>query len=193
MLSLIFHTFHSFLGDVIKLKLKCHRKKTPVFDVDTYAAGYPGQNNVSEPEVRHLRKKPFLEAMDDRRELAICGADDKRNAICYQTSHSAMYQKARAVARLLLNGTHACTGWLVSGSNLLFTNEHCISSLGTVQNTDFEFMGEEPTCTTVPGDGSWFSNRGDIHDGTDLIAVDASWDYALVQLDTSRNPAATYG
>jgi len=37
------------------------------------------------------------------------------------------------------------------------------------------------------------SNRGDIHDGTDLITFSATWDYALVQLDSSRNPAATYG
>ena len=52
------YTLHSFAGDVVKLVLKCHgTTKTPVFDVDTYAAGYPGQNNNgSEPGARNLQK-----------------------------------------------------------------------------------------------------------------------------------------
>jgi len=180
-------------GDVVKLVLKCP-SKTAVFDVDTYAAGNPGLNDFgSDVGERNLRKTSFLEAMNDRKLLSICGADDKRNAICYQNSHSALYDKARAVARLLINGNSACTGWLVSGTNQLFTNEHCISSQNAATNTDYEFMGEEPNCSNTPGDGSWMSNRGDIHDGETLLTFNAAWDYALIQLDSSRNPAAMYG
>jgi len=177
-------------GDVTKLVLKCCGKtpgKKPFFEVDEYAAGYPVQNNsAAEPGARNLRRTSFLEAMNDQERLSICGTDDKRDAICYKNSHPALYEKARAVARLLMNGTGLCTGWLVSGSNLLFTNEHCISSQNTVLNTDFEFMREASFC----GGGA---QPGDVHDGTALLAVDASWDYALIQLDSSRNPAATYG
>eukprot|EP00957_Ditylum_brightwellii_P166308 12661182-Ditylum_brightwellii.AAC.1 len=69
------------------------------------------------------------------------------------------YNKAKAVARLYINGSSVCTGWLVSGTSLLFTNERCIASLPGVQNTDFEFMGEEDICTNIPGDGGGLSNQ----------------------------------
>mmetsp|Transcript_25965 Transcript_25965/g.33087 ORF Transcript_25965/g.33087 Transcript_25965/m.33087 type:complete len:694 (+) Transcript_25965:46-2127(+) len=187
---------HHVNGDTMVLTLHCDSEMaSPVFEVDDYVAGYPN-NGVGQS--RHLRSsaashppdEDFLQAIGHR-DLSICGADDKRNAICYKSSHPTEYTKAKAVARLYINGSGACTGWLVSESSLLFTNEHCIASLFDVQNTDFEFMGEEDICTTTPGDGSWMSNRGPIFDGSVLVAANESWDYALIQLD--GNPAATYG
>ena len=71
---------------------------------------------------------------------AICGIDDKENAICYETSHPVEYDHARAVARLLINGSSLCTGWLASSNNHLLTNEHCISSAASALNTDLSRM-----------------------------------------------------
>mmetsp|Transcript_16205 Transcript_16205/g.21736 ORF Transcript_16205/g.21736 Transcript_16205/m.21736 type:complete len:307 (-) Transcript_16205:156-1076(-) len=187
---------HHVNGDTMVLTLHCDSEMaSPVFEVDDYVAGYPN-NGVGQS--RHLRSsaashppdEDFLQAIGHR-DLSICDADDKRNAICYKESHPTEYTKAKAVARLYINGSGACTGWLVSGTSLLFTNQHCIASLADVQNTDFEFMGEEDICTTTPGDGGWMNNRGPIFDGSVLVAVNESWDYALIQLD--GNPAATYG
>ena len=36
------------------------------------------------------------------------------------------YVRAKAVARLLIGGTSACTGWLIGSEGHLLTNEHCI-------------------------------------------------------------------
>jgi V8-like Glu-specific endopeptidase len=187
---------HHINGDTMVLTLNCNSQRaSATFEIDDYVAGYPSNGAVR--KTRHLRNSAALHPPDNflqavgHRDLSICGADDKRNAICYKDTHPIEYTKARAVARLYINGSGACTGWLVSESNLLFTNEHCIDSLSDVQNTDFEFMGEEDVCTTTPGDGSWMSNRGVIYDGSALVTVNASWDYALIQL--VGNPASIYG
>ena len=174
----------------MKITLTCvddESKSKSSFHINEYVAGYPmvGASN-SEGTSPATESMFFYES--------ICGVDDKRNAICYQTSFPTIYDKARAVARLYINGSGACTGWLVSDSNLLFTNEHCIDSTSDVLNTDFEFMGEESVCNpSTPGsaDGGWMSHRGVIFDGLELLALSATWDYALIQLD--GNPAATYG
>ena len=201
---------HHVNGDTMKLSLSCddeEDKEFALFEIDQFAAGFPLNNNNPEvqPYERHLRSRTkersfeeekmssFLKAIDEERKLSICGKDDKRNAICYKNSEPTIYNKAKAVARLLINGRFACTGWLVSNGSLLFTNEHCIDSLSDVQNTDFEFMGEESNCAIGSSDGSWFSSRNHagIYDGTALLKVSATWDYALVQL--SRDPASKYG
>jgi len=120
---------------------------------------------------------------------AICGADDKENAVCYETSHPVEYDKARAVARLLINGSGLCTGWLVSPSSHLVTNEHCISSASAALNTDYEFMAQAPNC----GDGNCqLCHAGDVFSGATFLQDSASLDYALVQIN-SGDPASLYG
>jgi len=162
-------------GDVIKLKVTCRNGESATFEVDEYAAGYPED---TEKKIE-----------DDNGVLSICGDDDKRNAVCYKDSHSDLYTKGMAVARLLINGNSLCTGWLVYGSNLLMTNEHCISSQSSAQNTDYEFMHENEDCLSTGCQNC----AGDIHEGTALLAVSAPWDYALIQLDPTSNPGAMYG
>jgi len=120
---------------------------------------------------------------------AICGVDDKDNAICYETSHPVEYDHARAVARLLINGSSLCTGWLASSNNHLLTNEHCISSAASALNTDYEFMAEAPNCTDSNCQLCW---PGTVFSGATFIQDNANLDYCLVQID-SGNPAATYG
>lgn len=120
---------------------------------------------------------------------AICGTDDKENAVCYQGSNPTEYGRARAVARLLIQGSSLCTGWLASANNHLVTNEHCITTASAALNTDYEFAAEAPNCNDANCQLCW---PGVVFSGATFIQDSAALDYALVQI-TSGNPAATYG
>jgi len=130
------------------------------------------------------------EALEVPGAMSICGTDDKSNAVCFKDSHATIYGKARAVGRLVIRGTSLCTAWLVSGSNLVFTNEHCIGDDFTAKNSNIEFMREEPNCG-VNGD----PRGGEVFDISGSLKINASWDFALIQIDTSdgRDAAAKYG
>ncbi|HEV2853812.1 MAG TPA: DUF4082 domain-containing protein [Thermoanaerobaculia bacterium] len=121
---------------------------------------------------------------------AICGVDDSNWAKCYQSSEPLIYSKSRAVARLLIAGTSACTGWLLGSQGHVITNQHCIGSSTDAANTNFEFMAEGATCSTSCN--SWFGCPGTVVATTStLIKSDAPRDYALVKLPS--NPTGTYG
>ncbi|MEM1179129.1 MAG: serine protease [Acidobacteriota bacterium] len=119
---------------------------------------------------------------------ALCGADDKENAQCYSDSHPEIYSQSRAVARLLINGSGLCTGWLVGSEGHLFTNNHCMSSQNSAMNTNYEF-GAEGTCgqncPQLQCDGIIETTTGT------MIQTSAALDYTLVQL--SVNLTDTYG
>jgi hypothetical protein len=120
---------------------------------------------------------------------AIIGSDDSEWAPCYEASHTDVYDKSRAVARLLINGSGLCTGWLVGNEGHLMTNDHCISSQGQASNTNYEFMAEGGSCATncwqLQCPGTIVTTSGT------LIGNSYNYDYALVLL--SVNPAGTYG
>ena len=122
---------------------------------------------------------------------AICGTDDKENAICYETSQAAKYEKSKAVARLLIGGTRLCTGWLVSAENHLLTNHHCIENVYpyTAENTDYEFMAEAPDCALT---NCKLCYPGDVYSGGTLVRSSSNLDYTLVRI-TSGSPASQYG
>ncbi|WP_238540023.1 trypsin-like serine peptidase [Corallococcus macrosporus] len=127
---------------------------------------------------------------EDKDNKALCGTDDSRNARCYQGPDPRQYKHSRAVARLLINGSGACTGWLVGNQGHVMTNEHCIANATDAANTDFEFMAEGGSCSSTCNFG--LACPGTVVATTStLIAVDAPRDYALVRLPT--NPTATYG
>lgn len=133
---------------------------------------------------------PDEELVDVESEKALCGADDSLNARCYQSSEPQAYGRSRAVARLMINGTSACTGWLVGSQGHVMTNEHCINTASTAANTSFEFMAEGDTCNT--NCDSWGGCPGTVAaDSSTLIKVDANLDYALVLLPT--NASSTHG
>ncbi|MCU0294004.1 MAG: choice-of-anchor J domain-containing protein, partial [Thermoanaerobaculaceae bacterium] len=143
------------------------------FAIDEYAAGYPlpGDPTPAQPE-------------------ALCGADDSEWAKCYETTEPQAYQRGRAVARLLINGSGACTGWLVGTAGHLITNNHCIETASDALNTDFEFIAEGATCAT--NCGSWFACPGTVvADTSTLVKTNAPRDYSLVLLPV--NPTGTYG
>ena len=155
--------------------------------IDKIAHGYPAEIVDQKldfswqvaPEAREWEKSLGLKAL--------CGADDSENAQCY--TGTAMYDKARAVARLHLNGSSACTGWLVGSEGHLMTNEHCIGNASTAANTDYEFMAEGSCAQNC---SSWFACPGTVvATSATLVQVNATYDFALVQLPT--NPTGTYG
>ncbi len=119
---------------------------------------------------------------------AICGNDDKEWALCYDGT--TIYEKSRAVARLLINGTSACTGWLIGSAGHLMTNNHCIDTQSDADNTDYEFMAEGATCQTDCSSGFACPGTVEASSGA-LVKTDFALDYTLVLLPT--NLTQTYG
>lgn len=123
-----------------------------------------------------------------RESMAICGSDDSQWAKCY--AGTTEYEKGKAVARLLIGGTSACTGWLVGSEGHVMTNEHCISTSNEANNTNYEFMAEGGTCQTSCD--SWGACPGTVvATSGSLVKVNAGYDYALIKLPV--NPTSTYG
>lgn len=126
---------------------------------------------------------------DDPGIEAICGQDDSDWAQCYQSSEPTVYDKSRAVARLLIQGTSACTGWLVGSAGHLMTNEHCIGSSFAAMNTDYEFMAEGACGEDCSSFGACPGTV--VANSATLVQLDSALDYTLVELPT--NPTSTYG
>jgi hypothetical protein len=150
------------------------------FVIDKWARGY--ESGYIEAVLAGLEEDELS------RIEAICSSDDKQWAKCY--SSTTMYDKARTVARLLIGGTSACTGWLLGSEGHVVTNNHCISTQSEANNTDYEFMAEGATCAT--NCASWGACPGTVEasSGT-LIKTNSSLDYTLILLPT--NVTSTYG
>ncbi len=119
---------------------------------------------------------------------AICGSDDKERIACY--SGTTMFNKGKAVCRLLINGSGLCTGWLLGCEGHLMTNNHCIGTASDAANTDFMFNYQYSSCS------------GTANASSSVVASSATFlktnpfsstglDYTLVKLPV--NPTATYG
>ncbi|WP_024772523.1 3-coathanger stack domain-containing protein [Aquimarina macrocephali] len=142
--------------------------------IDIVAKGYP------------------LESIRAEQDEALCGADDSRNAICYSNNEPNAYNRSRAVARLLINGTSACTGWLIGDNGQLMTNEHCIQNQADANNVTVEFMAQGANCNS--NCDSWLACSGTVEaTSANLIRANAPLDYALLQLNTTTNLPQNYG
>ncbi|HEV2782802.1 MAG TPA: serine protease [Actinophytocola sp.] len=60
--------------------------------------------------------------------MSVCGTNDWRDVVCFQSSNPTEYGRTRPVARLLRNGSSLCTGWRVGPNNRMLTNNHCFTS-----------------------------------------------------------------
>lgn len=123
---------------------------------------------------------------------AICGTDDKLDAICYETSHPDVYEKSRAVARILMDGSALCTAWLVSCENHVMTNSHCswdgdFDSQAKLDRMEFQFMYQRPQCGSGTATVEYSFMGGSFLENEHYI------DYTLIQAPSSEDPAATYG
>lgn len=153
----------------IKLYSSGKVKKHFGFDITKVAYGYS-------------EKKIMDKILSQQR--SICSADNKESIACYQGT--AMYEKAKAVCRLLIGGSSLCTGWLLGSEGHLMTNNHCIGSASAAQNTDFIFNYEYQNCS-----GSSNANSDIVASSANFIKTNYSLDYTLVKLPV--NPTNTYG
>src|SRR5262249_19388743 len=88
------------------------------------------RNKASDVEIsmdKYYRGFPEYE-IGDIAPNSVIGIDDRKPAICYQTSRPTSYSRSRAVGRLLIGGGRLCTAWRVSSANRVMTNNHCIST-----------------------------------------------------------------
>ena len=121
---------------------------------------------------------------DAHPEKAICGGDEKEPVICYSGTN--MYNKGKAVCRLLIGGGSLCTGWLLGCEGHLMTNNHCIGTASSAANTDFMFNYQHTNCN---GSGSAVTDI--VATSATFIKTSANLDYTLVKLPV--NPTSTYG
>ena len=90
----------------------------------------------------------------------------------------------------MINGTSACTGWLIGDEGHLMTNEHCVANSTAANNVTVEFMAQGANCATDCT--TWFGCPGTVvATSTTLVKANANLDYALLKLPT--NVTSTYG
>lgn len=122
---------------------------------------------------------------------SVCGVDNSQPVRCFQNDPvwGRLYTHSLPVARLLINGKKACTGWLVGPSNQLMTNEHCINSPHEAGNVDVEFGAESVSCQDechVAGGCPGIQ----IASSTILLTTNKYYDFTLLQLDLSLDLSA---
>ncbi len=115
---------------------------------------------------------------------SICSSDNKERIACYKGT--TMYEKAKAVCRLMIGGTSLCTGWLLGNEGHLMTNNHCIGSASRAQNTDYVFNYQHDGCS-----GSTLAQSDVVASSATFIKTNSGLDYTLVKLPT--NPTNKYG
>ena len=115
---------------------------------------------------------------------SICSNDNKEQIVCYQGTE--IFNKSRAVCRLILNGTNLCTGWLLGSEGHLMTNNHCIGNSSTALNTDYVFNYQNNNCN-----GTSPATSDVVATSATFIKTSGALDYTLVRLPV--NPTSTYG
>jgi len=98
--------------------------------IDTYYRGF------SQAELAAANPAP----------LSVCGADARRDVVCYQANHPTEYARSGAVARQLLKGIGHCTAWRVGNTNRMLTNHHCMESAADLRASEFQFDYQCATC-----------------------------------------------
>jgi len=109
--------------------------------------------------------------------LAVCGADARRDVVCYRSSHPTEFARAGAVARLLRNGRGFCTGWRVGRTNRLLTNNHCVSTAAAIRATEVQF---EFQCATCGGNNPL---PGTKVSGATMLRTSGALDYTLFSVN----------
>lgn len=95
-----------------------------------------------------------------------------------------------AVARLLINGTMLCSGFLVGSEGHIMTTQRCIGNQEDADNTDYEFMAQAPAGNAIST--GWLDFAGKVEaDCGIMVRSDYELDYSLILLDAAL--ADTYG
>jgi len=129
---------------------------------------------------------------------SLCGSGDQAlPALCYAngTEREAelplAYERSKAVARLLINGSWFCTGFLAGSEGHIFTNAHCFDYDEEVLSTDIEFGAESTSCSDLCEDQLGCPGTVVATQATLLVRNDVI-DYALLKLPEVTNTSA-YG
>ncbi|MCF2874503.1 MULTISPECIES: trypsin-like peptidase domain-containing protein [unclassified Tenacibaculum] len=155
-------------------------------EVRLYSSGNVGKHNGFEiAKVAYgFTPSKLIKTVEKHQGKSICSSDNKERIACYNGTD--MYEKAKAVCRLIINGSSSCTGWLLGSEGHLMTNNHCIGSSSDAQNTDFIFNYQYQSCT-----GSASATQNVVASSATFVKTSSSLDYTLVKLPT--NPTSTYG
>ncbi len=168
-------TISDFWSQVIfsdKVIVKLHTvqaSKGYGFDLETVAYGFSPERIV---QIQELQRR------------AICSNDDKERIACYTGTE--MFNKAKAVCKLILNGSGSCTGWLLGCEGNIMTNNHCIGNASTARNTDFIFNLQKSSCS-----GSANATQNVVASSSTFIKTNNSVDATIVKLPS--NPTNQYG
>jgi hypothetical protein len=108
------------------------------------------------------------------REESVCGGrNDSTDAACYRSADPIVYNRSKAVARLLINGVELCTAWRVGPGNRMFTNHHCVADSFSAKRTEVWFNYECAVCggwEVLPSTKVWANQ---------VLATDHVLDYTL--------------
>jgi hypothetical protein len=140
--------------------------------ISRYMEGYP------EEVIRALTGETLTgergeEAGGDNR--STCGSNQRTDAVCYQSSHPTEFERSDAVARMVIGGS-LCTGWRVSDSNLMFTNNHCMSTQSAVAGSEAWFNYQRTSCGGSLGSNVKVS-------GATMFKTDYTLDYTLFSVN----------
>jgi len=132
--------------------------------VDQVARGFTDAEQEAENEAELTATRSLTET---GREESVCGRNDAKDAVCYKSADPVAYNKSKAVARLLINGTELCTGWRLGPTNRMLTNNHCMVSSADAYDTEVWFDYQCAECgghavfrsTKVWGDKVLSTNR----------------------------------
>lgn len=142
----------------------------------------PGCGVTVDRFVRGLTAEERAFRRDEAAFVQRCGADDAEPPVCIQASQPVVYERARAVARLMRGGEISCTGWLFGSDGTLLTNHHCIATKEDAAAMTFEFLAESDTCEKSAC-GEWGACPGRVRvTGAKFIWASEALDYAVVQL-----------
>ncbi|WP_338847211.1 serine protease [Massilia sp. W12] len=109
--------------------------------------------------------------------FSTCGANQRRDAVCYASSHPTEYGKSRPVARMLINGIAFCSTWRVGPQNLMLTNNHCISGAAGPSKSEIWFNYQNTKCG-VKGQSGVIKVRG-----SSMLKTSKALDYSLYTLN----------
>ncbi|RQM16600.1 hypothetical protein DD237_001268 [Peronospora effusa] len=134
------------------------------------------------------RMTGFSRGYPTMRHETLCGdGDQSLPAKCYgpgsylSDTLPQAYQKSQAIARILINGTYLCTGWLGGSEGHLFTNRHCFEREDWALSTDIEFVAESSSCSDLCEERLGCPGKLVATTST-YIAGSTDIDYAIVQL-----------
>ncbi len=106
-----------------------------------------------------------------------CGENERRDVACWVSSNPVQYERTRPVARLLMAGSGLCTGWRVGNENHMFTNNHCLSTQGKLEDTEIWFNYQNTSCG-----GSTTAEIIKVT-GKELLKTDYDLDYSLFSVN----------